>query len=330
MGADLSTPRDEPALRQPWPGMWSGHPHFQGDYAPVLPTKPHVSFAHASTPTDSGRTQSSGRTESAPAHAEEHASRVRGTGANRLVAAWERASAVKTAGAHEPAPAHHWPSQHREGLAAAWTRPQPPQPPPPQQQPTQQQLAAAQAAAAAAAAATSHAPPPAQADPVAPPAPPAPQPQPVEQQPVEQQQQPPAPAPTKLTSWIPRAFSPSPRVVSEDTGLAAARAVFADHPVIKARTPGSVGGYAPAKFSFSTRDKQQAKSWKTWNSVAPTGKDTYKLGKFDVVTTQLFGKEVKKPDVVCSSMNVYRGIDEELAEIAAQEAQQEQQASYEA
>ena len=128
----------------------------------------------------------------------------------------------------------------------------------------------------------------------------------------------------------PRAFSPSPRVVSEDTGLAAARAVFADHPVIKARTPGSVGGYAPAKFSFSTRDKQQAKSWKTWNSVAPTGKDTYKLGKFDVVTTQLFGKEVKKPDVVCSSMNVYRGIDEELAEIAAQEAQQEQQASYEA
>ena len=41
------------------------------------------------------------------------------------------------------------------------------------------------------------------------------------------------------------------------------------------------------------------------------------MGRYDVVTTQLHGKEVVKPDVV-AGISYYRGIDEELAEAEAE------------
>ena len=65
-------------------------------------------------------------------------------------------------------------------------------------------------------------------------------------------------------------------------------------------TPPSTGGWKGKRYE-----------------AVKTSKDVYKMGRYDVVTTQLHGKEVVKPDVV-AGISYYRGIDEELAEAEAE------------
>ena len=133
-------------------------------------------------------------------------------------------------------------------------------------------------------------------------------------QPRPQQQQQQESLPKAAQRTTPRGSGSSDdSTIDQASHLDAARAIFARQ--VEARA----NGEPVAKRNF-TFDSTPVKSWKTWESVRPAGKDSYKMGRFDVVTTQLFGKDVKKPDVVCSSMSVYRGIDEELAEMAALEA----------
>jgi hypothetical protein len=60
--------------------------------------------------------------------------------------------------------------------------------------------------------------------------------------------------------------------------------------------------------------------WKKFETVNPAGKDPYRMGKYDVITTQLHGKEVVKADA-CAGISYYRGIDEELAAMGQQQVE---------
>jgi hypothetical protein len=73
-------------------------------------------------------------------------------------------------------------------------------------------------------------------------------------------------------------------------------------------------GAGPPLFNPSPA---KARSWTKMEAVK-TGKDPYKLGKYDVITTQLHGREVVKADA-CAGISYYRGIDEELAEQTARD-----------
>ncbi len=63
--------------------------------------------------------------------------------------------------------------------------------------------------------------------------------------------------------------------------------------------------------AYAEKKGVEPKQWRTWESVQ-TGKDAYKMGRYDVVRTQLLGHDVAKADA-CASVSYYRGIDEELA-----------------
>jgi len=81
-----------------------------------------------------------------------------------------------------------------------------------------------------------------------------------------------------------------------------------------------VKGIQQAVDSSTPSSSQPGQGWqgKRWSSVN-TGKDPYKMGRYDLVRTQLLGEDVKKADVA-SGHSIYRGIDAELAEMAALEA----------
>lgn len=92
-------------------------------------------------------------------------------------------------------------------------------------------------------------------------------------------------------------------VKRSDGERSAARAAFMEH--LKAMQ------VAAEKNGTKVDPNRPAKQWKKWEAVE-TGKDVYKMGRYDVVRTQLLGSSIVKADV-CSSVSFYRGIDEELA-----------------